>query len=209
VDEIRVLVVDDHPVVRSGILHLLASVQDIQVIGEASSGQEALHLVQELHPDVMLLDMQLPDMFGSDVAKRLRADREPVYILALSAYDDKQFVLELLASGADGYLIKDEAESMIVDAIRGVARGERGWFSRKISAQLPNWVRNRNKTTKLTTRELDVLRQIVEGQSNQKIAVSLAISEKTVEKHLEEIYSKLGVKSRVAAAVHAIREGLL
>jgi DNA-binding NarL/FixJ family response regulator len=209
VNEIRVLVVDDHPIVRSGILRLLSPVPDIQVIGEAGNGQDAIRLVQELHPDVMLLDMQLPDMYGSEVAKKLRSDRQPVNILALSAYDDKQFVLELLASGADGYLIKDEAESMIVDAIRGVARGERGWFSRKISAQLPIWAKNRNKTAKLTNRELEVLRQMVAGQSNQKIAVMLAISEKTVEKHLEEIYSKLGVKSRVAAAVHAIREGLL
>jgi DNA-binding NarL/FixJ family response regulator len=209
VNEIRVLVVDDHPIVRSGILRLLSPVPDIHVIGEAGNGQDAIRLVQELHPDVMLLDMQLPDMYGSEVAKKLRSDRQPVNILALSAYDDKQFVLELLASGADGYLIKDEAESMIVDAIRGVARGERGWFSRKISAQLPIWAKNRNKTAKLTNRELEVLRQMVAGQSNQKIAVMLAISEKTVEKHLEEIYSKLGVKSRVAAAVHAIREGLL
>jgi DNA-binding NarL/FixJ family response regulator len=209
VDKIRVIVVDDHPVVRSGILSLLAPVADIEVIGEASSGYEALKLVQDLQPDVLLLDMQLPDMFGSDVARQLKAADQKVYILGLSAYDDKQFVLELLASGADGYLIKDEAEAMIVDAIRGVARGERGWFSRKISAKLPFWVKDRKNTPKLTTRELEVLRQMVAGQSNQEIANLLSISEKTVEKHLEEIYSKLGVKSRVSAAVYAIREHLL
>jgi DNA-binding NarL/FixJ family response regulator len=209
VNEIRVLVVDDHPVVRSGILSLLSPVPDIQVIGEASNGKEAIRLVRDLQPDVMLLDMQLPDMFGSEVAKKLRAEGQRICILALSAYDDKEFVLELLASGADGYLIKDEAESLIVEAIRGVAQGEHGWFSRKISAQLPAWVKDRNKSSKLTSRELDVLRPMVAGKSNQEIAVLLAISEKTVEKHLEEIYSKLGVKSRVSAAVYAIREGLL
>jgi len=209
VKEIRVLVVDDHPVVRSGILSLLSPVADIQVVGEASSGGEAIRLVQELQPDVLLLDMQLPDMFGSEVARKLRAEGREICILALSAYDDKQFVLELLASGADGYLVKDEAEAIIVEAIRGVAHGERGWFSRKISAQLPAWVKDRKKTPKLTSRELEVLRQMVAGKSNQEIAFQLAISEKTVEKHLEEVYSKLGVKSRVSAAVYAIREGLL
>jgi DNA-binding NarL/FixJ family response regulator len=209
VNKIQVLVVDDHPIVRSGLLSLLSSAPDIQVIGEAGSGKEAIRLVAEIKPDVLLLDMQLPDMYGNEVARQLREERQPVCILALSAYDDKQFVLELLASGADGYLIKDEAGSMIVEAIRGVARGERGWFSRRISAQLPRWVKDQNRPAQLTDRELQVLGHLVSGLSNQEIAALLVLSEKTVEKHLEEVYSKLGVKSRVAAAVHAIREGLL
>jgi DNA-binding NarL/FixJ family response regulator len=204
----RVVLADDHPVVRSGIRSLLEQAEDITVIGEASNGSEALRLVQELQPDVLLLDMEMPGISGNQVASQLLKDGSPVHILALSAHNDKQYIQELLASGAAGYLVKEEVPETIIEAVRGVARGERGWVSRSVAAQLSNWMREEPQSKSLLTpREVEVLNAVVAGKTNQEIGLALGISEKTVEKHLEGIFSKLGVASRVEAAVLAVREG--
>jgi DNA-binding NarL/FixJ family response regulator len=206
----RVIIVDDHPVVRAGIRNLLEKAHDIVVAGEAGNGNEALHIVRELAPDVMLLDMEMPGMGGNEVAQQVQKEKLPVRILALSAHDDKQYIHELLANGASGYLIKEEVPEAIVEAVRGVARGEKGWVSRKVAAQITNWMGNgRQERSGLTARELEVLEAVVEGKTNQEIGLSLGISEKTVEKHLEGIFAKLDVASRVEAAVYAVREGLV
>lgn len=207
---ISVLLVDDHPIVRAGIRHLLEKAPDILIAGEANNGIEALKMVQELKPDVLLLDMEMPGLTGNQVAERLQESRSEVRILALSAYDDKQYIQELLAKGAAGYLIKEEAPEAIVEAVRGVSRGERGWFSRQVAAKISSWVGEDEQDRKgLTAREIQVLQAIVSGKTNQEIGLALGISEKTVEKHLEGIYVKLGVSSRVEAAVFAVREGWL
>ncbi len=206
---IRVVLADDHPVVRAGIRNLLEKVVDIEVVGEASTGQEALNLVDNVHPDVLLLDMELPDIKGTEVAQRLQSSKSPVKILALSAYDDGVYIRELLELGAAGYLIKEEAPETIVEAVRGVAYGEQGWVSRRIAAQMVSWVRgDEREGLKLTAREMEVLKHVVEGNTNQNIAAKLGISEKTIEKYMEAIFAKLGVASRVEAAVYAVREGL-
>ena len=129
--------------------------------------------------------------------------------MALSAHDDKQYIQELLANGAAGYLIKEEVPEAIVEAVRGVARGEQGWVSRSVAAQMTNWMREDSQEDRmgLTSREVQVLKAVVAGKTNQEIGLELGISEKTVEKHLEGVFSKLGVASRVEAAVHAVREG--
>ena len=207
---IKVLLVDDHPVVRSGIRTLIEQVPDIDVIGEASTGAEALKMTRELIPDVLLLDMEMPDISGNQVANQLLKEGSPVRILALSAHDDKQYIQELLSIGAAGYLVKEEVPEAIIEAVRGVARGEQGWVSRRIAAQLSNWMRDDvNEKTELTPREIEVLRTVVDGKTNQEIGLILGISEKTVEKHLEGIFTKLGVASRVEAAVLAVREGFV
>ena len=123
---IRVVIADDHPVMRDGIRNLLDKAIDIEVAGEAGDGVEALRLVEELDPDVLLLDMELPGLKGVEVAQRLQASGAAVRILALSAYNDEEYIRGLLASGAAGYLLKEEIPGTIVEAIRGVARGERG-----------------------------------------------------------------------------------
>jgi DNA-binding NarL/FixJ family response regulator len=134
----------------------------------------------------------------------------PVKVLALSAYDDPVYIRELLESGAAGYLVKEEAPEIIVDAVRGVAQGEQGWVSRRIAAQMVSWVRgDEAERSQLTPREVDVLRLVVDGNTNQSIANSLGISEKTVEKYMDAIFTKLNVSSRVEAAVHAVRVGLV
>jgi DNA-binding NarL/FixJ family response regulator len=133
-----------------------------------------------------------------------------VRILALSAYDDKQYIQELLESGAAGYLTKEEAPDTIIDAIRGVSQGEQGWVSRRVAAQMSSWMReDEPDSSRLTNRELEVLRLVVDGKTNQGIGLALGISEKTVEKYLEAVFSKLGVNSRVEAAVFAVREGMV
>lgn len=207
--KIRVLLADDHPVTRNGIRNLLEQAAGIKVVGEANDGAEALQLVEELTPEVLLLDMEMPGMKGVEVAQQLRSAGSPVRILALSAYDDRQYILELLAGGAAGYLMKEEAPEIIVEAVRGVARGEQGWVSRQVAAKLSTWTQQETDQSDLTDREKQVLRLVVQGKTNQEIGFALEISEKTVEKHLEGVFSKLGVSSRVEAAVRAVREELV
>jgi DNA-binding NarL/FixJ family response regulator len=204
------VIADDHPVLREGIRNRLEQELDIAVVGEAGNGAEALRLAEELQPHVLLLDMEMPGLAGVETARRLRAANSSVRILALSAYDDWHYVQALLSSGAAGYLTKEEAAEHIIEAVRGVARGEEGWFSRRVTAQMVEWHQSEGvDRAGLTKRELDVLRLVADGRTNQEIARSLGISVKTVEKHLEGVYAKLGVVSRVEAAVHAVQEGLV
>jgi two-component system response regulator DegU len=166
-------------------------------------------MVTELEPDVLLLDMEMPEIKGVEVAQQLQSAGSPVKILALSAYDDRQYILELLAGGAAGYLMKEEAPEFIVEAVRGVARGEQGWVSRQVAAKLSTWTQQETNQSDLTDRERQVLQLVVQGNTNQEVGLALGISEKTVEKHLEGVFHKLGVSSRVEAAVRAVREDMV
>jgi DNA-binding NarL/FixJ family response regulator len=136
----RIVLADDNADVRSGIRLLLKAAPDLKIVGEAANGLDALRLVKELAPDVLLLDMEMPGLNGIEVTRHLQKQDSSVQVLALSGYDDKQYILGSLASGASGYLIKEEAPEIIVDAIRGVARGEKGWVSRGVAAQIDDWV---------------------------------------------------------------------
>ncbi|HEY6074727.1 MAG TPA: response regulator transcription factor [Anaerolineales bacterium] len=207
---INVLIVDDHPIVCKGIHGLLEGNIGITVVGEAYSGGEALQKIKDLKPDVVLLDMELSDMSGVDVIKQINDAKITLRVLGLSSYDDREFISQLLSNGASGYLLKDEVPEQIIEAIRGVARGETGWVSRKVAAKLSQILqREKEGNSELTPREMDVLKRVVEGKTNGEIGVILGISEKTIEKHLDTIFRKLGVTSRVQAAVLAIRENLV
>ena len=216
---IRVVLADDHPVVREGIRNLLERASDVVVVAEASNGEEALRLAEELTPDVLLLDMEMPGarpepaewVTGVEVARRLRATGSPVRVLALSGYDDEQYIFGLLEAGAAGYLLKDEAMEAIVAAVRGVARGEEGWLSRPVAEKVMRRARGEVKedVCLLTERELDVLRLLAKGWTNARIAQELAIGERTVAFHVENLLEKLGVGNRTQAVVEGIRRGWL
>ena len=208
--DIRVLIVDDHPVVRTGIRNMLDPAVGIRVIGEASTGSEAMQMIECLQPDVVLLDMKLPDMSGIDVIKYIYEAKSTARVLGLSSYDDREFISQLLNYGASGYLLKEEVPEYIIEAVRGVAHGQAGWVSRKVAALLSQiLLKDKAEGTDLTARELEVLRLVVDGKTNDQIGVTLGISVKTVENHLHTIFRKMGVISRVEAAVMAVRESLL
>jgi DNA-binding NarL/FixJ family response regulator len=204
---IRVLIADDHAVVRTGLRDLVARASDIEVVGEADSGAETLRMAAELTPDLLVLDIEMRDMSGVDVARRLADSGATLPILALSAHDDRRYVVGMLEAGAAGYLLKDEAADTIIEAIRGISRGEGGWLSRDIARRASGWMHS--VQTDLSPRELEVLAEVVAGKTNQQIGETLQISEKTVEKHLDSVFTKLQVRSRVEAAVLAVRENLV
>lgn len=207
---IKVLIVDDHPVIRAGIMKLLKEAPDIRVVGEATNGSEALDMTKELTPDIMLLDMELPDIDGTVVARQLQEKGSTVRILALSAHNEKQYVRNLLATGVSGYLTKDELPESILEAVRGIYLGEQGWISRKVAALIPAFLEeDLQANDELSLRELEVIQGIVAGLTNREIGRKLGISNRTVEKYVENIFAKLSVSSRVEAAVTAVRKGLV
>jgi two-component system, NarL family, response regulator DegU len=208
-NEIRVFLADDHPIVRKGIHDLLEASEGIQVIGEAPTGEQALQMIKALQPDIMIVDIELPDISGIDVVNRINEEEIPIKVLVLSSYDDREYIAQMLSLGVSGYLIKDEVPEAIVEALHGIARGERGWVSRKVAERLSQMLDKTSSGKDLTQRELDVIYQLTQGKTNAEIAYALGISEKTVEKHLDLIFRKMGVASRVEAAVIAVREHIV
>jgi DNA-binding NarL/FixJ family response regulator len=208
--KIRVVLVDDHPVVRSGIRGLLEQADDILVVGEANDGEEALRLLERLTADVILLDVEMPRMNGIEMAKQLQENAAQIKILALSAYDDEAYIDGLLTSGAAGYLTKEEALHRIVEAVRGVANGEDGWMSRRVTAKIMRQRASgdRDPLTDLSDREIDVVRLLAQGLTNGQMALSLGIAERTVRFHLHNIYDKVGLRGRGEAIVWAVGQEL-
>lgn len=207
---IRVILVDDHPALRVGLRIMLEQAPDVQVVAETGSGQEALALIQALRPDVAVLDYQLPDMPGSQVATELRRLGLSTRVLALSAYSDDATIQSMVASGAVGYLLKEEAATAIVEAVRAAAHGEGRWSAR-VASRLAAWaVRSASGKgdAALTEREKAVLRLLARGWDNRRIGRELHISEHTVRFHLRNICEKIGVQTRTEAAVWAVRNGL-
>lgn len=206
----RVILADDNPLIRASIRNILNKAPGIEVVGEASNGYEALHLVKALAPDVLLLDMEMPGLKGVEVAQQLQRAGSAINILALSTYDDKEYILGLLACGASGYLIKEEAPETIIKAVRGVARGEKGWLSRRVSDRISTLpAQKQAEERELTEPERAILRLIVRGKTNQEIGLVLDIDEERVASRLEAIFTKLKVTSRVEAAMRAVQEGFI
>jgi DNA-binding NarL/FixJ family response regulator len=211
---IAVVIVDDHPVVRTGMRAVLEAAADITVVAEGASGADALRLASQHHPDVLLLDVNLPDLNGLEVTQRLREAGSATAILVLTVHDDSQTIFGLLDSGATGYVLKDEALETLVNAVRAAAQGE-SWLSPAVASQV---VRRAVKQPTphpeppplpLTPRELQVLRLLAQGLDNATIAQQLVVTKRTVQNHVSNIYGKLGVASRTEAALAAIRHGLV
>lgn len=205
----RVLVADPHPMVRIGLGSLFQSAGDICIVAETGSGLDVLPLVEGTKPDVVMLEMELPGLPGVAVAEQLWTIKAPVRLLGFSIYDHPRYIYPLIRSNAAGYLTKDEPPEVIVDAVRGIAGGESGWFSRRATARLTDGLTSLLALTKLTQRQQQVLRLVTVGQSNQEIGYALGISAKTVEKHLSCLMVKLRVTSRVELATQTVQKGWL
>ncbi len=206
---IRVLIAEDHAVVREGTRQILTADPAIDVVGEAEDGARALELAELLQPDVLVLDLRLPKVTGIDVARRLALHSSETRILVLSAYDDDDYVFAAMDAGASGYLLKTAHGDEVVSAIRAIARGEvvlQAAIASKFLRSNGN-VRGPNLQERLTEREMEILRLAAQGLRNKEIADRLSLSQRTIEGHLSHVFSKLNVGSRTEAVLHAAAHG--
>ena len=218
---IKLVIADDHALLRQGIKNVLSLEPDLDVIGEAADGEEAISKLESLKPDILLLDVNMPHMNGLEVTKRLKAAKSAVKIIILTIHDDESYVIEVIKSGADGYLLKDIEPGMLVKAIRLVYEGQSfiyptlakrlfGELSRQEERrqEVPNML-ERRKEERLTYREVEVLQLIGRGMNNQEVAQTLFLSEKTVKNHLTNIFRKINVVDRTQAVLYAIRNKIV
>jgi DNA-binding NarL/FixJ family response regulator len=207
VSPIRLLIVDDHPVVRDGLRGMFAGDADFEVIGEAGDGSEALALAETLRPDVILMDLRMPDVDGATAISQLSERANPARVLVLTTYDADADVVPALKAGATGYLLKDSPRAELFRAVRAADRGD-SVLAPSVAARLVTQLRTPAQDA-LSDRELEVLSLIAQGETNRGTAARLFISEATVKTHLLHIYEKLEVNDRAAAVARAYERGLL
>jgi len=206
---IRIMLVDDHPVVRKGLASCLASHPNLQIVGEAADGQEALNKAKQISPDIVVMDIDMPQMDGLAVTEVLRKELPNVKVLIMSMHRHTEYVLRILQSGARGYVLKDATPEELVKAIETVNTGE-PFFSRDVARlALNQFVRGGANGTNLTNREREVLTQIAEGLSNKEIASRLGVGVRTVETHRERIMRKLNIHSVAGLTKYAISKGFI
>ena len=207
--KIRAVLADDHRIVREGIRQLLESAKDIEVVAEAGDGEEAQSLIEQLKPDVAVLDIQMPKASGIEVTRWVRAHLPRVGVLVLTAYDDDPYVMAVLQSGANGYVLKTAKTDDLIQAVRDVYEGKSALdpsITKKLMSNL--FRRPENKVVEpLTDRELDVLRLAARGYTNKAIGMQLNISDRTVQGHLAHIFSKMQATSRTEAVMRAVSFG--
>ncbi|MBO8142105.1 MAG: response regulator transcription factor [Firmicutes bacterium] len=218
---IRVLIADDHPLLREGLAKILAMEGDIEVVGEAQDGEEAVVRTGQCRPDIVLMDISMPKGGGLEATRAIARDFPEIGVIVLTIHDDEQYLYELIAAGARGYILKDSEPSRVVEAIRCVYEGGSymppdlmnkvlNEFRRLQTPGRPTLTRRaREGATVLTEREQEILRLIVDGRTNAEIARTLYISEKTVKNHITNLLRKLGLSDRTQAAVYALRSGLV
>ncbi|MBI4849870.1 MAG: response regulator transcription factor [Nitrospirae bacterium] len=211
--KIRILLVDDHKILRDGICSLLKEYQDMQVVGEAADGRTALQLVKELSPDIVIMDISMPDLNGIDATRKIVTDHPRVKVMALSMHYDKHFVSEIFKAGAAGYLLKECAFDEMAQAIRVVMDNKTYINPQIASLVVESLVTNTHRTNHqafslLSEREREVLQLIAEGRSTKQIAAHLSVSTKTVESHRRQVMGKLNIRNVADLTKYAIREGL-
>ena len=216
-ERIKVLIADDHRVVREGLAAILKTKENIVVVGEAQDGHEAVEKARSLLPDVILMDVSMPRMGGVEATRQIKRESPHIGIIALTMYDEEHYIFDLVRAGATGYLLKDTDSAQIVVAIRAIYRGEsliNPSVASKILAEFSLLAQKKGKKPSgvdhdLSEREITVLRLVAEGKTNKEIANCLDLSEKTVKNHVRNIFHKLQVYDRTQAAILAIRKGLI
>ncbi|MHB1390050.1 MAG: response regulator [Thermoleophilia bacterium] len=213
---IRVLLADDHAILRSGLVRLLGEQSDIEVVGEAENGREAVQKVQELHPDIVLMDIGMPVMNGMEATKQIKKRDQQVKVLVLTMHDNEEYLFQVLQAGASGYVLKKAADSDLVNAIHVVARGDCFLYPSAAKMVVEDYLEKMKSGSEptstfdtLTEREREILKLVAEGYTNREIAESLFISVKTVETHKANIMEKLNLHKRAELVRYAIRKGIL
>lgn len=218
-EKIRIILADDHVMLRQGTVALLQREAEIEVVGQADNGRQAVELAHRLRPDIVVMDVRMPELSGVEATRQIRESLPAVQVLVLTAHDDEQYIFSLLEAGASGYLLKNAPISELVKAIHQVHEGKSPLspaIARKIVVRMssndeesPDSRQEDESRSSLTARELEVLQLLAQGMSNRAIAESLTISDRTVHAHLSNIFSKMGVSSRLEAVLSAIQHGWL
>jgi DNA-binding NarL/FixJ family response regulator len=209
---IRVLIADDQTLFRTGLARLLSATEGLHIVGEASDGGEALRMVGALQPDVVLMDIRMPDLDGIAATRQITQAHPSVRVLILTTFHTDAYVLEALKAGASGYVLKDSPVEAIATSIQAVMTSERvisGPIAQRVLGMLTGETSSKEFYDGLTARELEVLKMIATGLPNKRIAYRLQISEKTVRNHISHIYEKLGIYDRSQAVLYAVRKGLV
>lgn len=211
-EAIRVMIADDHSLIREGLRQLLEFDGSIKVVGEASNGVECLDNLEKYDPEVLLLDINMPEKNGIDVLMKMKEDKSPVKVLILTVHNELEYLVNAVDIGVEGYIMKDSDSSELKKAIRAVRDGENYIQSSLIPAlnnRLLNRDEDKDKVASLTNRELEVLMQVANGMFNKEIATNLNISERTVKNHISNIFKKIDVSDRTQAAVFAIKNNII
>lgn len=220
IKKIRVLIADDHQVVREGLTSVLESKGDIEVVGLAADGREAVQRARELAPDVVIMDISMPNMNGVEATRQIKKESPQIGVVVLTMYGDEEYIFDLVRAGAAGYLLKDTDSAQIAKAIRAVSKGE-SMIHPSIAAKILNEFSNLSSgkpkknaraskgANELTDRELEILKLMADGKANKEIANELDLSDKTIKNHIHHIFRKLNVTDRTKAVISAMRLGLI
>jgi two-component system NarL family response regulator len=206
--KIRVLIADDHLVVREGLVVMLQGTGEFEVVGEARDGQEAIRMAEKLCPDVVLIDVQMPGVGGIEATRQIKKRIPAAQVVVLSSFDQEEYIYRSIQAGAKGYVLKDSGLEELLDVVHAAARGE-SLLPAHIATKLVKRVSTAQKGHGLTKREYEVLCFLAKGQRNREIAEHLNITERTVKNHVTQIISKLGVKSRTEAVTQALKDELI